>query len=98
MSKKFWLIIGTLLVVVVVTWIAISVYDVAVNVEINPNAEQHLTPIKPSFDLEVIEDVEERTKILPVSPKVIQELEYKGSSESPQSDTDSESVENDQNE
>lgn len=81
MPKKFILAIGALLLVIVVFWAGIALYSAQFNVDINPNAEQHTTQIKGSFDKTVVDDLDDRIKVLKVSPSVIQELEYRNAPE-----------------
>lgn len=73
--KKFIIGVGFLLVIVLVAWAGVLIYDSSVNIEINPLAEQHNERIKPQFDLDVIENIDERIDVLQVSPSVMRALE-----------------------
>lgn len=67
--KGFVTIIVAVLIVIILCWIGISVYDASNDVEINPNAEQYIKPIKPEFDLEAVDVVTEKIDKLPVSQR-----------------------------
>ncbi|MCA9376806.1 hypothetical protein H6763_03530 [Candidatus Nomurabacteria bacterium] len=73
--KGFVTIIVAVLIVIILCWIGISVYDASNDVEINPNAEQYIKPIKPEFDLEAVDVVTEKIDKLPVSPKIFHLLD-----------------------
>ncbi len=73
--KHFLLIAIILTSVVIVFWIGVSVYDAKMNVEVNPNTQQHMESIKPTFDIEIVENVQERISILDISPKILRALE-----------------------
>ena len=73
--KGLFGVVLVLLIVVVVFWIGVVAYDLSVNVDINPNSEQHLNTIPASFDIEAVEDVSSRINELPVSTKTFKALE-----------------------
>ena len=73
--KGFLVIIFGILVAIILAWVGISIYDASNDIEINPNAEQYLKPIKPEFDLEAVDVVTEKIGDLPVSPKVFHLLD-----------------------
>ena len=59
-----------LLLIVVIAWIVSSIYFQRTFIDINPNAESYTGSIKETFDLEVLEEISERTKnSYPTSPQ-----------------------------
>lgn len=73
--KSFIFGAGFLLILVLLSWAGVLIYDASVNVEINPLAEQHMEKIKPQFQMDVIEEIDSRIDVLQVSPKIIRALE-----------------------
>lgn len=64
-----------LLLVVVLVWVGFYIYFKSTEVVISSEVQQHTTQLGSSFDLEVLEEVAERTeKNFPVSPEVFLSL------------------------
>lgn len=64
-----------ILFVAAAAWVGISVYDSANGDDVNPSAQQYLTPVEPTFDKETIDAVGERIDSLQVKPKIFIDLE-----------------------
>ncbi|MDD4382187.1 MAG: hypothetical protein PHE21_02485 [Candidatus Dojkabacteria bacterium] len=63
------LIALVLLLVVVLAWIGGSIYYQSINIDVNPNAQSYTGALRPTFDLEELSKVTDRTeKSFPVSP------------------------------
>lgn len=77
MKKSYLTVVIGLLVVIAIGWVGLTVYDSIGSVEINPNAQQYTTPIKPNFDTAIVDDVGKKVAELPVSPDVFHKLEQK---------------------
>lgn len=59
-----------LLLVVVVVWVGVSVTHQAVDLDVDPKAENLTKPVQGNFDIDIIEKVTEKTEeSFPVSPQ-----------------------------
>lgn len=78
--NRFMTLIFSLLIVIILVWVGVSIYDASNDIEVNPNAEQFRAPIRPTFDMEVVDLIKDRISALPLSPKVFHALdqEYGG--------------------
>jgi cell division septal protein FtsQ len=67
---KRYMFILILLLVVVVAWVASSMYFQSSEVNVNPNARSYTEPLKKSFGLEELDQIVERTEgKFPISPQ-----------------------------
>lgn len=65
MKQKNTLIIVILLFIFVLIWIGQSVYESAISSTISENVKQEISPITPKFDIETINKLKSREKIIP---------------------------------
>lgn len=64
-----------LLLVVIVAWVGFHIYSESTKVVISPDVIQHTTQLGSSFDLDILEEVTERTEEnFPVAPEVFLSL------------------------
>ncbi len=81
MNRTFIMLMGTLLSIVVATWIGVSVYSAQINVDVSPEAAEYTKQIQSSFNTAVLEDLEDRIRVLRVSPDVFHNLTYSGATD-----------------
>jgi hypothetical protein len=58
------------LLIVSIAWVGFSLYSQSIEIDVNANATNYTKPISPSFDLENLSEITERTEeSYPVSPQ-----------------------------
>lgn len=78
-NSSYIVIVLLMLGFVAVAWVGQDLYTAYTVVEINPNAENFSKPIKGTFDIDILDEVESRIEGLPISPDVFLEIENKES-------------------
>lgn len=73
--RSYVILVLVILFIAAAAWVGVSIYDSANSSDVNPNAQQYLTPIEPTFDKETIDSIGERIDALQVKAKVFIDLE-----------------------
>jgi len=59
-----------LLLVVAIVWVGSSIYFQSTSVDVNPNAKSYTESINESFDIEILEEISQKTSnSFPTSPQ-----------------------------